>query len=291
MREFVVDTAFGRICGLRNHVPGAPRLLALHGWLDNGASFVPLAPHLAGFDLVAPDLPGHGASAHLPMAAEYTLVAATRAAFAVADALGWERFSLLGHSMGGAVASTMAAAVPQRVERLLLIEALGGLSETEDRTAARLRGAFANLSQLSSKQLRVFPDLATAVRTRMMVNGLSEPVARLLVERGLAPVPAGRAAEGMAGGYVWRSDPRLTMATSVRMTEGQVRDLIASIACPVRVIHAEPAFQYFGTELRTSRSALLRNGDSVGVQGSHHLHMEDPVSVAAAIGDFLTRPL
>ncbi|MGO4781325.1 alpha/beta fold hydrolase, partial [Lysobacter sp. 2RAB21] len=71
MQEFVVDTEFGRLAGLRNGRVGAPRLLALHGWLDNAASFVPLAPWFEGFDLVAPDLPGHGASAHLPAAGEY----------------------------------------------------------------------------------------------------------------------------------------------------------------------------------------------------------------------------
>ena len=37
----------------------------------------------------------------------------------VADALGWDRFALLGHSMGAGIGSMLAAACPQRVERLL----------------------------------------------------------------------------------------------------------------------------------------------------------------------------
>ena len=58
------DTPYGRLTALRGGT-GTP-VLALHGWLDNAASFVPLAAHLRDIDLVALDLPGHGASAHLP---------------------------------------------------------------------------------------------------------------------------------------------------------------------------------------------------------------------------------
>ncbi len=72
MREFSVDIPLGRITGLRAGAEGTPKVLALHGWLDNAASFVPLAAQLADIDLVAPDLPGHGHSAHLPAGADYS---------------------------------------------------------------------------------------------------------------------------------------------------------------------------------------------------------------------------
>ena len=290
MREFVVDTAFGRLTGLRCGTSGTPRVLALHGWLDNAASFVPLAAQWGDIELVALDLPGHGASAHLPPSADYTVAVDAHAAFAAADALGWDRFHLLGHSLGGAVASVMAAAMPQRITRLALIEALGALAEHEARTAARLREAFAAHANLAGKTLRVFADLATAVRVRMQADGLSEAAARLLVERGIAPVPAsGGQADEQQSGYVWRSDPRLTLATAVRMSEAQVRDLIASIQCPTRVVYAEPAQSYFPDVLRRERATLLAHGELVVMAGGHHLHMEDPAGVATAFGDFLSR--
>lgn len=282
LREFAVDTAFGRISGLRREPGRGPNVLALHGWLDNAASFLPLATRLPGINLAAADLPGHGASVHLPPSAEYTVVNAARAGFAIADALGWERFALLGHSLGGAVASVMAAAQPQRVERLLLIEALGALAEGDQRTAQRLRDAFAVRGSPAGQRLRVFPDVATAVRARMRANGLSEAVARLLVERGIAPAQL----EQLSAGYMWRSDPRLTEPTAVRMTEGQVRALIGGIECPTRVIYAAPAQPYFPETLRRERMALLSDGALVVIDGSHHLHMEDPGAVAAAIGGF-----
>ena len=286
--EFAVDTPFGRLAGLRFGSPGAPRVLALHGWLDNAASFVPLAAHLGDIDLVALDLPGHGASAHLPPAADYTTVASARAGFAAADALGWDRFQLLGHSLGGAIASVMAAAMPQRIARLALVEALGALAEVEARTATRLQDAFAAHSLRARGTLRVFADIATAVRARMQANGLSQAAARLLVERGIAPVPASDGRDSQQTGYVWRSDPRLTLPTAVRMSEPQVQDLVAAIACPVRVIYAQPAQWYFADELRQQRAAVLRDGQVIRIDGSHHLHMEDPASVAAALDGFLS---
>ncbi|WP_428992675.1 alpha/beta fold hydrolase [Lysobacter enzymogenes] len=283
MQEFVVDTVFGRLAGLRNGRSHAPKLLALHGWLDNAASYVPLAPWLDGFDLVAPDLPGHGASAHLPAAAEYTLVSGARAALAVADALGWERFHLLGHSLGGATASMLAAAVPQRVDKLLLIEALGSLSEPEERVGTRLREAFAGMAAAGAKQLRVFDDIAIAIKVRMMANDLSEPVARLLVERGIAPVRG----DAGAAGFVWRSDPRLTLTSAQRMSEGQMRSLIRAIDSPTCMIWADPAQSYMPDALRRERAGLLRDGVLHTRAGTHHLHMEQPAVVGELFRGFL----
>jgi len=290
LREFALDLPAGRIAGLRGggETPGAPRVLALHGWLDNAASFVPLSAHLQGIELVAPDLPGHGRSAHLAPGADYSFAAAVHAVLDIADALGWDTFSLLGHSMGAGIASLVAAGAPERVRRLVAIEALGALAEDPERTAARLRDAVASTRALAGKRLRLFPDIAVAVRARMQgVTGsaLSEPAARLLVERGLVPVHG----DGGTGGLAWSSDPRLTLPTMMRLTEAQVRDLIRGIACPTRVIHADPPQPYLPEPLRSERAALLPQGELVVLPGGHHLHMERPAEGVAAIGDFLAR--
>ena len=278
LREFAVDTDFGRLTGLRGGTSGAPKVLALHGWLDNAASFVPLSRWLDGIELVALDLPGHGASAHLPLVAGYTVVNMARAVFAAADALGWDRFRLLGHSLGAGVASLMTAAAPQRVERLLAIEALGALAEDEARTAVRLREAFCE-TRSARRPLRLFADANSAVRARVQVGGIHEDAARLLVERGIIAVGD--------DGFTWRSDPRLTRDTAVRLSEAQVRDLLGAIECPTRVIYAEPAQRYFPEALRRARFDCLKNGELMVLDGGHHLHMEQPDAVAEAIGDFL----
>jgi pimeloyl-ACP methyl ester carboxylesterase len=278
MRDFALDIPLGPIHGLRTGIPGAPRVLALHGWLDNAASFVPLAPLLTGIELVAPDLPGHGRSVHLPRGTDYSFAGALHHVLDIADALGWERFALLGHSMGAGIASLVAAGCPQRIERMVAIEALGALPEAADATVGRLRDAVAATRALPGKRLRVFPGLDPAIRARMQANALSEPVARLLVERGTVPVE---------GGHAWSSDPRLTLPTMVRMTDAQVDALVRGIECPTRVIYASPPQPYLPEPERSRRARLLPRGDLVVVPGGHHLHMEDPAAVAAAIGGFL----
>ena len=287
MQEFTLDIPLGRITGLRGGTPGAPRVLALHGWLDNAASFVPLSAHLSGIELVAPDLPGHGGSVHLPRGADYSFAGAMHNVLDIADALGWDRFALLGHSMGAGIASLVAAASPQRITRFLAIEALGALPETPERTVTRLREAVAATRALAGKRLRTFPSLEMAVRARMQAGalGVSETAARLLVERGARAVHPDQG----PGGYEWSSDPRLTLPTMVRMTMEQVRNLIAGIECPTRVIYADPPQPYLPEPLRSENVALLPRGERVIVPGTHHLHMEQPAVVAAAIGDFLAR--
>lgn len=278
IRELCLHTPLGKLTGLRAGREGAPRVLALHGWLDNAASFAPMLPHLQDFDVAALDLPGHGHSFHRPPGASYGLPEYLDDLLNALDALGWARCHVLGHSLGGAISSLLACAAPERVERLALIEALGPLAGAPGSAAERLRQALRDRRAIAAKQLRVFPDIATAMRARMHANNLSEPAARLLVERGIAPVE---------GGFVWRTDPRLTTTTALRADEGTVREWIAGIAAPTLVIAAAQAPPYFDAVLRAARVACLRDGRSLVLPGAHHLHMETPEPVAEAVRGFL----
>ncbi len=267
-----------RVCGLCSGTQGGLKVLALHGWLDNAASFLPLSEHLPMLDMVMVDLPGHGFSDHLPLTTPYTTPQAIVHTLAIADALGWQRFVLLGHSMGAAIASLVAAVAGERVQALVSIEALGGLAAPANETVQRLRTHVDAAMKLGDKQLRVFPDLAAPVRARMMANQLSEASARLLIERGVKPVE---------GGWSWRSDPRLMLPTAVRMTEGQVCDVVSAIQCPTQVIYATPAQPYFPEPERSQRAALLPDGRLYMLEGHHHVHMDQPAAVAQVILDFI----
>jgi pimeloyl-ACP methyl ester carboxylesterase len=264
--------------GLAWGAAGDPPALLLHGWLDNAGSFAPLARQLPGRRLWVPDLPGHGRSGHRPAGTWYHFIDYVSDVMALAQALGLERFDLVGHSMGGAVATLLAAAYPERVRRLVLIEALGPLARPAESCAGDLRRAVDARLRLARKQLKVYPDRAEARRARMLANGLSEAAADALIERALMPAP---------GGYIWGSDPRQTLPTPIRGTEEQYLALLSAITSPTLAVFAEPATAYLTGPEAERRLAALWPQQVLRFPGSHHLHLEDALLTARAIANFL----
>ena len=254
-------------------------LLALHGWLDNAASFDALAPVLADtWQVIALDLRGHGRSSHIGAGAWYHYVDYFDDIRGVLDHFGWASADLLGHSLGGTLASLFAAVYPERVGDLLLIEALGPLTSTLDEALPQLRRALDQHAAFAARRpLRVFADLPEAIAARRAANDLSEAAARTLVERGV------RAVEG---GLVWSSDPRLTLASPQRYTEDQVLGMLGGIRSRALLVLAAPATSYLPSAMMQARAAQLGDIQVLHLPGNHHLHLENPQPVADAIRAF-----
>lgn len=251
-----------------------PPLVALHGWLDNAGSFARLAPRLAArYRVIALDLPGHGHSDHLAAGASYHYLDYVQVVLAAADALRLDRYSLLGHSLGAGIAALVAAAAPERIERLLLIEGLGPLGDDGSHTLQRFRDALAPRGD-NGKPLRIFRDVAQAVAARSMASGLPAELARPIVERGLVETD---------GGWRWRSDPRLTRPSAVRLAETQVHALLRGIAAPTVLLLAQPATSYLPGAPMQARAECVANIVVNHLGGGHHLHLEHPADVAAWI--------
>ena len=71
----------------------------------------------------------------------------------VARHLGWDKYSLLGHSLGGCVAQAVAATVPEQVQRLVVIEALGWFSHDGAGALAAIRKKCLEVVGTNSKQV------------------------------------------------------------------------------------------------------------------------------------------
>lgn len=98
---------------------GPLKVMALHGWFGDETTYSPLFRSLDPdrFHWVSPALRGYGVSRHLHGA--YTMPEIAEDVLALADDLGWERFSLIGHSMGGKAVQRVLADAPHRIEKLI----------------------------------------------------------------------------------------------------------------------------------------------------------------------------
>jgi 2-succinyl-6-hydroxy-2,4-cyclohexadiene-1-carboxylate synthase len=109
----------------------APTLVLLHGFTHTGRSWDAVIAALGErYRAVAPDIRGHGAASdEEPVTLE--------AVIGDVDEAGGEAFTLAGYSMGGRIALHVALALPQRVERLVLIGASPGIADPHERIARR----------------------------------------------------------------------------------------------------------------------------------------------------------
>ncbi len=263
-------------------------VLAFHGWLDNAATFERVLPALLArpelprLRVVALDLPGHGYSDHRPPGIPYHFVDMVPEMLQVADQLGWERFMLLGHSMGAALATLIAAVAPERITHALLIDGLGPISAKQEDACTTLKTSIRQEARLGEKQKPVYATLEEAVQARLGVGGISEQAVRSLVSRGVQ-----RCQEG----YTWRADSALRVKSRHYFSEEQVRAFVKAIECPVLALEAAQTTLEYWRDLIRDRSQLVRNIEYVVLPGQHHLHLDDPEPVAATLAAFLNQHL
>jgi len=257
-----------------------PAILALHGWLDNAATYDRIAPHLTDYRVIALDFAGHGFSAHRPEGMRYHFLDNVDDVLGLADALGLERFILMGHSMGAGVATFVAGAFPERIEKLILLEGLGSNTSSAAKAPKILRDAVNDMKRAGAKRKPVYELREEAVAARMQaIGGISQAASESLCQRGLMDV---------TGGFTWRSDPRLMMSSAVRLTEEMVAAYLDALDMPVLLVAGRQSF--FAHDKKFSeRATHICNLTHVELDGNHHLHLEPDSSdsVAQVIREFL----
>ena len=252
-------------------------LLALHGWLDNAASFNLLAPLLASHYVVALDLTGHGRSSRRSDDATYQIWDDLPEILGVIDQLGWQTFDLMGHSRGAIISTILASAIPERVNRLVLLDAVTPQAIAEEDFPKQIAKFLQDKPKRLNKQGRVYATKEEAVAARTK-NGLSGTAAQALASRGLAEHPQG---------MLWASDPRLFGASAVKLTEGQNRAILGSLSMPTLLLQAESGLARHSAMLEFA-TEHIENFCAEIVPGGHHFHMENNVAeIAQRITDFL----
>jgi len=281
MKKITIPIRFGKIKGLCWGKGNSKKILALHGWLDNAASFSELAPMLAkeGYEVIAIDFAGHGksdhrAEGHFSHFGDFVLDI-----HGVLEQLEWDKCTLLGHSMGAAMAVMYSVAYKEHIEKLIMIENLGPVPAYEQGTAAsNLRKALSQWQTHNTKHQRFYQSIDSALQVRHKATPMAHKILRPLVKRSL---------KKSKKGYHWRTDKRLKLRSMVRFSEELVQDILTSEKPPTQLILAEPPTYALSYPSIKERIKKLNAENVIKIKGHHHLHMDKAGEVCRAVIGFL----
>ncbi|HXU24972.1 MAG TPA: alpha/beta hydrolase [Tepidiformaceae bacterium] len=214
-----------------------PPLILVHGTRDHAHSWDRTAEALAArYCVYAPDLRGHGDSAWA-VGGNYSIIDYGLDMHALGEAIGRAPYTIIAHSLGGGVTLQYAGTFPEKVERIITIEGLGGMvwAERARKPAhVRMREWVESMRQLEHRELHVYPGLPEATERMLEANKhLSPELAHRLTETGV------RSADG---GYVWKFDNYTHAGSPYEFNMEDARDLWNQIRCPVLIIWGEESW-------------------------------------------------
>jgi pimeloyl-ACP methyl ester carboxylesterase len=240
---------------------GAPGVVLVHGGAAHSGWWDHIAPQLTGRRVVALDLTGHGDSARR---AEYDPLLWAREVVEVAAAEGLHRPVVVGHSMGGWVATTVGVASPAEVSAVVVIDSpLNDQPPDEARLRERRRPH------------RVYATEAEALaRFRTLPpQDVVLPYVRDHVARGsLRPVE---------GGWTWKFDPDF-FGTRLRL-----RDLLPELGCPAMLFRCEHGL--VSPQMAAEMARLVPAGLPVVdlPDAGHHPMLDRPLALVTGVRTLL----
>jgi pimeloyl-ACP methyl ester carboxylesterase len=254
----------------------APRAtcVLLHGFVDAAASFDLVAPALAssGLRVIAPDLRGFGESDRVRGGGYYHFPDYVADLDALVAKLAPDPFFLVGHSMGGTVATLFAGARAERVAKLAVLEGLGPPDHPAEAAPVRMT--------------RWLDDLAAPAKARAMTD--EDALRRLAiahpgVPRDVLATRLPRLYDSEARG--WRHDPMHRTTSPMPFFASAFRAFAARVACPVLYVSGGPLGWRVPDE--AERLAAFANVTHVDLEGAGHMmHWTAPAALASALSTF-----
>lgn len=259
--------------------PGTPVLILLHGWLDSGGGFEFLAGDLSkDYYMVAPDLRGYGLSGHTSSPLGYFFFEYVADLHVLLREISPDHpVILLGHSLGGAVASVYAGIFPERVKALINVEGFGFQRPGGRGPVERARDW---LGGMPPKPFAVYPDLESFAKRLMGSNP------RLPLQR--AQVLANFLARPVAGGYRMAADPAHRLLEPYPFPQEALAAFWSAVTAPSLFIWAEASelakwFSEFKVEQYFPKNCRVQSIPDCG----HMVHHEKPEVLSRLVREFL----
>jgi pimeloyl-ACP methyl ester carboxylesterase len=254
-----------------------PPVVLIHGMVNSSRHWESVALRLgADHTVIAPDLLGHGDSA--AVRGDYSLGAHAASIRDLLAAIGIERATIVGHSLGGGVAMQFFYQFPQRTERLVLVSS-GGLGRE---VSPLLRGA-ALPGAAALVWLAAHPQLLSALdRTgaRLQARGSRRGVYLQAVVRALRPLEQPGARKAFLH--------TLRAVIDARGQRVSARDRLYLLGpMPTLIVWGERDNTIPLAHGRRAHEAIPGSRFETLPGAAHFPHLEDPEGLAAVLRDFL----
>jgi pimeloyl-ACP methyl ester carboxylesterase len=248
---------------------GAPPLVLIHGGRDHARSWDWVARDLRrDYHVIAPDLRGHGDSSWV-RGGHYTIHEFLLDIAQLLDTLDLAPATIIGHSLGGAVAINYTATFPERVKKLVAIEGLGPPPAMFEKLAStplweRSREWIDQVRAFSGRLPRRYPSIEAAAQRMLEENGfLSPEQAHHLTVHGVA--------RNEDGTFSWKFDNYIRIFYPQRVEAAAVRELWGRISCPTLLMRGCESWASDPRE--DGRIEAFRNARLVNVaQAGHWVH-------------------
>jgi len=260
-------------------------VILVHGFLDHCRSWDFFVNELRDIWpeawILALDCRGHGDSGWVGAGGYYHFFDYLLDLDCVIHSLGVRSVKLVGHSMGGTIASLYTGTYPTRVSKLALVEGLGPPGRAFNDAPVRAVRWLEGVRRLEDAKITEYASIADGARRLRETDPLlEESRATDLARHAMRPTGNGT--------WRWKFDPLHRTTSPQPFYLEQFRAFLSRVSCPTLVVQGSDSAHLIRGDL-AARSKFLDNASLVTIPGAAHwVQQDNPSALAAVLAPFLT---